>query len=100
MSVNGTREGKEYNQYYMSDGVYGSYLSALYYNHNVDILKEEGFDFKFLGKHDGAFYKSILWGPTCDSGDKIVENFMLPKLKLGDYIYSANTGAYSSATST
>jgi ornithine decarboxylase len=44
---------------------------------------------------DNELYTTSLWGPTCDGGDKILLNTKLPKLKLGDYICTANYGGYS-----
>jgi ornithine decarboxylase len=42
-------------------------------------------------------YKSIIFGPTCDSLDKITDNIMLPDLLAGEYIYATNMGAYTTA---
>ena len=39
-------------------------------------------------------YNSIVWGPTCDSCDKVLE-LMLPELFIGDYLLCENVGAYS-----
>lgn len=42
-------------------------------------------------------YKSTIFGPTCDSLDKITENIMLPDLLCGEYLYIENLGAYTTA---
>jgi ornithine decarboxylase len=40
-------------------------------------------------------------GPTCDSFDKISLSVELPGiLRVGDYLYTENIGAYSTASST
>jgi ornithine decarboxylase len=40
-------------------------------------------------------------GPTCDSFDKITLSAELPaELEIGDYLYTENIGAYSTASST
>lgn len=40
-------------------------------------------------------YKSTIWGPTCDSTDKITENYWIPELHIGDWLLVDNMGAYS-----
>jgi len=42
-------------------------------------------------------YKSTIFGPTCDSMDKIAENIFLPELKVGEWIYFPEFGAYTVA---
>ena len=39
-------------------------------------------------------YKSVLWGPTCDSNDRICDR-ELPELEVGDWIYFNEMGSYS-----
>ena len=40
-------------------------------------------------------------GPTCDSFDKVSLSVQLPgNLRIGDYLYTENIGAYSIASST
>ncbi|KAM7372669.1 hypothetical protein PAMP_009821 [Pampus punctatissimus] len=40
-------------------------------------------------------YRSVIWGPTCDSSDKITENYWIPELEVGDWLLIDNIGAYS-----
>lgn len=40
-------------------------------------------------------YKSVLWGPTCSSLDKIKENYWIPELAIGDWLLIDNMGAYT-----
>lgn len=40
-------------------------------------------------------YRSTIWGPTCDSADKIMENFWIPALHTGDWLLIYKMGAYS-----
>lgn len=40
-------------------------------------------------------YRSIIWGPTCDSIDKVTENYWIPELHVGDWLLIDNMGAYS-----
>ena len=43
-------------------------------------------------------YNSTIFGPTCDSIDKITDDINLPNLAIGEYLYCLNCGAYSVAT--
>ena len=45
-------------------------------------------------------YRSVIWGPTCDSADKIMDNYVTPELQVGDWFLFTNIGAYSISTST
>lgn len=42
---------------------------------------------------------TTLWGPTCDSMDKISDNVGLPELEVGDWLVYENMGAYTIAGS-
>ncbi|KAM9342304.1 ornithine decarboxylase 1-like [Pholidichthys leucotaenia] len=44
-------------------------------------------------------FQSVIWGPTCDSIDKICEDFWIPELQLGDWLLIDNMGAYSVSSS-
>ena len=44
-------------------------------------------------------YHSTVWGPTCDSVDKLCES-MMPELNAGDWLYFDDKGAYSVAART
>jgi len=46
---------------------------------------------------DNALFASTIFGPTCDSIDVIARSVLLPKLKVGDWLYFQNMGAYTSA---
>lgn len=76
--------------YYINDGVYGSF-NCLLYDHQVvkPIL---------LHKHnaDEKKIKSVIFGPTCDALDQVVDEIELPEsVQIGDYIYFENMGAYT-----
>ena len=45
-------------------------------------------------------YRSVIWGPTCDSIDKITENYWIPELDVGDWLLIDNMGAYSVSVTT
>ena len=40
------------------------------------------------------WYQSVIWGPSCDSADRIMDVSM-PELNVGDWILVDNIGAYS-----
>jgi ornithine decarboxylase len=82
------REGKRC--YYVDDGVYHTFSGIL---------------FDHCQYHLQAFRKGdheicSVFGPTCDALDTISLAEELPELRLGDYVFSRNIGAYSHASST
>ncbi len=83
------REGKIF--YYINDGVYHTF-SGVVYDHWTP-------NFTSFGR--GKKEVCAVVGPTCDSFDKISLSVQLPgNLKVGDYLYTQNVGAYSIASST
>ena len=76
--------------YYLDDGVYHTF-SGVIFDHCQYHLKS----FK-----SGPTQICSIFGPTCDALDTISLAEQLPDLELGDYLYSENIGAYSSASST
>ncbi|XP_030644606.1 antizyme inhibitor 1b [Chanos chanos] len=74
--------------YYMSDGVYGSFVGKLLGNtipspsvHKMSMTAEE------------PVFSSSLWGPSCDMLDQVVEHCLLPELAVGDWLIFNNMGA-------
>uniref|UniRef100_A0A8C4KQT4 Ornithine decarboxylase n=1 Tax=Equus asinus TaxID=9793 RepID=A0A8C4KQT4_EQUAS len=63
--------------YYVNDGVYGSFHCILYDHAHVKPL--------------------LIWGPTCDSLDCIVERCNLPEMQVGDWTLFENMGPYTVA---
>jgi ornithine decarboxylase len=83
------RDGKVF--YYINDGVYHTF-SGVVYDHWVP---------NFHAFKDGSSEVCAVVGPTCDSFDKISLSEQLPAdLQIGDYLYTENIGAYSTASST
>jgi ornithine decarboxylase len=82
------RDGKRC--YYVNDGIYHTF-SGILFDHCQYPVKA----FK-----KGPKRISAVFGPTCDALDAISQAEALPELKLGDFIYSENIGAYSHASST
>uniref|UniRef100_A0A674PBQ6 ornithine decarboxylase n=1 Tax=Takifugu rubripes TaxID=31033 RepID=A0A674PBQ6_TAKRU len=76
--------------YYLSDGVYGS-LNFLLRDVQVS---------PYLHRSSEKRYRSVIWGPTCDYIDKIVDNYLVPELHVGDWLLIDNIGAYGISIST
>jgi ornithine decarboxylase len=90
------RDGKIF--YYINDGVYHTF-SGVVYDHwipNFHAIHQGN------GKEQaGATEICAVVGPTCDSFDKIsLSEQLSADLKIGDYLYTENIGAYSIASST
>nr|KAB1094640.1 type III PLP-dependent enzyme [Acinetobacter baumannii] len=80
--------------YYLNDGVYGSFNCVLYEPTDLNpypLLLEE---------KERRMIKSSLWGPTCDSIDRIIENCYLPAMDVGEWLLFENLGAYSLTSAT
>ncbi|XP_067135192.1 ornithine decarboxylase-like [Centruroides vittatus] len=73
--------------YYINDGVFGSFSDVIYYKttyHPIAIKRNQS----------NTVHRSVVWGPTCDSTDRIVE-CSLPNLSVGDWLMFRDMGAYS-----
>ena len=86
--------------YYLANGVYGFFNSSLYYEFNSEKILSEGWLFNPLKPTSNTLFPSLLWGPTCDAGDKIIDDIFLPEMETGDYLMVENLGAYSKSMET
>jgi ornithine decarboxylase len=83
------RDGKIF--YHINDGVYHTF-SGVVYDHWIP---------NFTAFKEGEKEICAVVGPTCDSFDKITLSAELPgNLEVGDFLYTDNIGAYSTASST
>ncbi len=83
------RDGKIF--YHINDGVYHTF-SGVVYDHWIP---------NFTAFKEGEKEICAVVGPTCDSFDKITLSAELPgNLEVGDFLYTTNIGAYSTASST
>ncbi|KAM9352844.1 antizyme inhibitor 1-like [Symphorus nematophorus] len=76
-------------QYYMNEGVYGSFASK---------LSETLIAAPSVHKNtslDAPVFSSSLWGPSGDDLDQVVEHCLLPELSVGDWLMFTQAGAYS-----
>jgi ornithine decarboxylase len=51
------------------------------------------------GNEERALYPTTVFGPTCDSIDVLARGVLLRKLKVNDWLYFENMGAYTMAAS-
>jgi ornithine decarboxylase len=83
------RDGKIF--YHINDGVYHTF-SGVVFDHWIP---------NFQAFRRGKKEVCAVVGPTCDSFDKISVSEQLPgNLQIGDYLYTVNIGAYSTASTT
>ncbi len=82
---------EKYFNYYLNDGVYGSFNCTIFDHAKPKILP--------YNERDGKFYKSYIWGNTCDSMDSCGVHY-LPDLAIGERVLVENMGAYTTAAAT
>jgi ornithine decarboxylase len=92
MRLNPETHEKEF-MYYINDGVYGSFNCIFFDHQKPDILP-------YNERNEKERYKSLIFGRTCDSMDKITEDISLPQLEINDYLFVPDFGAYTVAAST
>jgi len=75
-------------RYYMNDGVYGSFMNiwADYAAPKPELLSDD------LTRSSKT---CSIWGPSCDSLDKINAELYFPKLEEGDFLAWFDMGAYT-----
>jgi len=90
--VKGLRDG---NHVFLNDGIYGSLFefSQIGIIDRIDVLDEAG------KRRSGALQGRIVFGPTCDSVDRLPGDVPLPvDIAEGDYVVFQGMGAYSTVT--
>jgi len=109
-------ESSTYVDYYISDGVYGSFNNMFfdYYRPTPVALKKDPSPSKRgpeVEKEASPIpvakaeelpttptqHQSTLFGPTCDSIDVVCKDIEMPDLEIGDHVYFFNMGAYTAA---
>jgi len=82
---------------FLNDGVYGALaeLPLVGIIDRIEVVDGQGY------KREGALHPRIVFGPTCDSVDRLPGEIALPDdLAEGDYLVIHGMGAYSLATNT
>jgi len=82
------RDGK--TCYYIDDSVYHTYSGVIFDHCNYPV--------KAFRRGEAEI--CTVFGQTCDGMDAITQAQELPKLEIGDLVYSENIGAYSNASAT
>ena len=77
--------------YYLSESVYGSFNNTVFDHAVITLLP--------FNERNEKQYECTVYGPTCDSMDKIMNQCQLPDLSIGEVIYIENMGAYTIAAS-
>ncbi len=77
--------------YYLSESVYGSFNNTVFDHATLKLMP--------FNERNEKQYDCTIYGPTCDSIDKIMINCKLPDLSIGEVIYVENMGAYTIAAS-
>nr|XP_024216357.1 probable ornithine decarboxylase [Halyomorpha halys] len=90
-TVTSVRECESYNIYYINNGIYGSFNSVHTEHATVDPMP--------LNNKSKTQKKCAIWGQTEEKYDKIINECLLPKMDVGDWIYFKNMGAYSTVLS-
>jgi ornithine decarboxylase len=96
-------DGSKCFKYYVGDGVYGSFNCIMFDHANPKprLLREEihsdSSSESESESEERMRYSSTIFGPTCDSMDRIVNQTLLPELAVGEWIYFENMGAYTTA---
>ncbi|VDO44785.1 unnamed protein product [Haemonchus placei] len=101
--------------YYVNDGVYGSF-NCILFDHvqpvGTPLFDEIAQDYPStiwgptcdsLDKIEDEIaqdYPSTIWGPTCDSLDKIEDQKLMRMMSVGEWIVYRNMGAYTCSAST
>lgn len=89
-NVIGKKSTPEGFQYYLNDGVYGSF-NCIVFDHARPKLVP------CASKDNARLYESKVFGPTCDSIDTISDSCLLPELAIGEWVRVDNFGAYTIA---
>ncbi|XP_060206425.1 ornithine decarboxylase-like [Lycium barbarum] len=94
--VIGKRARGEKIEYWIDEGIYGSFRPTLYNSCFVDIkpLSVKG------SEESSQKCESTIYGPSCDSLDAVAIDIKLPELQLDDLIVFYNMGAYSKCAGT
>lgn len=88
------RNETESTRYFLNDGIYGSF-NGIIFDHQNPKPK-----LVYQSQHHKIESECSFWGPTCDSLDKIKNNFKFCKLDCDDYIMWFDMGAYTLSTQT
>ncbi|RYE13716.1 MAG: hypothetical protein EOP34_08225, partial [Rickettsiales bacterium] len=86
------KDNNKVMHYYINSNLYGLFNNIIFDKTipKLELLKSVA--------DDEPLYKSVIFGQTCDSMDKIAEDIMLPELSCGNWLVIKNHGAYTIAS--
>eukprot|EP00898_Chlorokybus_atmophyticus_P000818 jgi/Chlat1/1737/Chrsp13S02157 len=91
--VRRSNSGEPVQEYWISDGLYGS-MNCLLYDHATLFARP----LQPRGDSAGSKqYRSTVFGPTCDGLDTVLKDTWLPPLACGDWLMFSDMGAYTMA---
>ncbi len=85
-----------HRDYFITDGLYGSFNCVLYDRQDPPVPSIVDSVGRWMG--GGHMTRtSTVWGPTCDSADRVLQDVQLPELQVGDWMAFPGMGAYTIA---
>ncbi|KAK9903692.1 hypothetical protein M0R45_001052 [Rubus argutus] len=99
-NVMGKRVRGEKREYWISDGIYGSFNLPAYDRSSMIVSPLHHSHHLHTHNLVPATYPSTVFGPTCDSLDTVVDDCKLPELELNDFLVFHNMGAYTTSAAT
>ncbi|KAG0168184.1 Mitochondrial 2-oxoadipate and 2-oxoglutarate transporter [Apophysomyces sp. BC1034] len=86
--------------YFVNDGIHGSFTNIVAKLPVLDpeVLVKKG-AFLYNRKCSHPVYPATIWGPTCDSNDRLAVNVPLPLMDIGDWLVWKSMGAYTNSMS-
>lgn len=97
-NIIGKRVRDELREYWINDGLYGSFNCILYDHATVTCTPLACTSNRANPTCKGLpTYKSTVFGPTCDALDTVLTGYQLPELEVNDWLVFPNTGAYTAA---
>ena len=89
-SVIGTKDRAGHPWYILDEGIYGAF-SGMMYDHWHYPLHTFG---------SGERVRATFAGPSCDGIDVLYEDFLTPRLTVGDHVLATDIGAYTTVSAT
>jgi len=83
--------------YYLNEGIYGIFFSFLLEPDLVFRINWFARKDRDNQRKEQLVFRSVLFGPTCDSRDLITPSIYLPLLEIGDVFYVTHAGSYTNA---
>lgn len=91
------------NLYYINDGIYGTFNAILFDQKTflIHYLRMSSLTEQITNKRTEEkeeYFKSVIFGPTCDSIDCVANSVNLPLLDINDILWFPDVGSYTSGS--